>query len=122
MSRQGLEVLQIPEGEQYEAGLGAGGQDVTCSVILFLRPGALVLPDDTRVVVVEVTAADDAHLGPSVHDQPVKIQTRRILADQDTLVLEAAKVLGGLGVDRLRIGIRAGRQINIWGYSRWGCV
>ena len=74
-------------GEEHRLGVGAERQHVAGAVVLLVRPGLLVLPDDVALVVVDVHAADHAGLRPPVHDLPVEVERRLGLAEQRALGL-----------------------------------
>ena len=74
--RQRRNGFLMPISQKNRTGIGIAGIHVTNAVLLFIRPGQLVLFDRSVQIFIDGGAGDNARLAVSVHRQFVKIQAR----------------------------------------------
>ena len=80
-------------------------EHVPRAIVLLVAARPLVLLDEVAVVLVDREARRHAGLDVRAHLQAVDIEARRVLDDERRLGLSVCEVLGGLGVDRVGVGI-----------------
>ena len=86
---------------------------MTRAIVLFVAPRALVFLDQVVVVLVHRVGGCHAGLHVRVHAQLVHIETWLVFEHERRGRSQPAEILSRLGVHRLVIWIRTGRQIDL---------
>src|SRR3954447_24008801 len=82
-------------------------------IVLFIRPGFLVLPDDVGLVVLDVNTAYQSGLGSPVHDLPVEVQRALVVVEECPSLDKLVERLAGAAVDRWIVRVSVRGQIDI---------
>ena len=113
----GDELIQRRVGgidEEHRAGLGIEGLNVPDTVIFLVWPGELVLANDAFQVILATGSRHQPGLAVRAHHLAVKVEIRLGVWPECALGDELLEILPPPGIDRRRVNVRAGRQIDLW--------
>ncbi len=100
-------------GQEDRSGVGVERLDVAGPIVLLLRPRVLVLLDQIGLVLVDARPGHETGLDVVAHPLPVEIERRPFLADEHPVVLELLQILRALGIDRGRVEVDPGFEIDL---------
>ncbi len=99
-------------GEEDRTRLRAEREHVARAVVFLVPPGALVLPDYARIVLVDREAGGDSRLHVAAHAEPVEVGARLVL-DDERPVPQRRVILRRAAVDGVGVRIGVGRQLEL---------
>ena len=114
----GLSDLQIDGfllsvGQKHGSGVGIECQHMASPIIFLAAAGFFVFQNQVVFVVIDVDAADDTHLRMLALNLAIGEQAVAAISCEDSVVHQPIKVLAGLVVDFLRVGVVCGWKVDI---------